>query len=605
MGTHPIPSTPASSSVTAALARWSGAAARLGLPGPATAAGALLLASELDGETYERIVDGGAGTIAPRRVDLLRVLGEMHGDVVAAAGLAALEERGVAAPLGNYAGPWLKAEMEFDHRVRAYCMGAVAEQPAPLDGAQAYPILRIELALAQAAMRCASEGGRLLVLLRGRPGSGRDLALRRFLAIVGAPMWRRSPHELRQAHDRFEPELSGAAAVWDARRTDPSPDDYEIARRFLARSPTAAVAMLDRHQDAPDVQGCVQLVIDVDAADAAERREGWEAALHDARAPRHAIEAVVSALPNRSRAGAGLALRAARTFADQPARDGQALLELAERALAALVCPSTTRGIVIERPAIPLERIVARPDIIEALRHIVLLARLSCEIDTPGRVGVKALFAGPSGTGKTMAARAVATELRLPLYRIDLASVVSKWVGETEKNLREALSAAEAAGAVLLFDEGDALFGKRGEVTRGADRYANMEVSYLLQALEAYEGVAVVTTNVRGNVDTAFERRFDASIEFLPPTPPERERIWRQELANAARELPDVLLSDIAKRADLHGGSIAAAARFARVLARHAGRDAVGEQDLRASVRIEVLKSGSSVQAARWTKNDG
>jgi SpoVK/Ycf46/Vps4 family AAA+-type ATPase len=202
-----------------------------------------------------------------------------------------------------------------------------------------------------------------------------------------------------------------------------------------------------------------------------------------------------------------------------------------------------------------------------------------------------------------MAARALATELRLPLYRVDLASVVSKWVGETEKNLREALSAAEAAGAVLLFDEGDALFAKRGEVSRGTDRYANMETSYLLQAIEAYDGVAVVTTNLKGNLDTAFERRFDVSIDFSLPTPRERAAIWQQELGEAGRALPEELLSDIARRADLNGGSIAAAARMARVLSRHHGRAAVIEQDLRAAVRIQLLKAGSSVQAARWASN--
>jgi SpoVK/Ycf46/Vps4 family AAA+-type ATPase len=153
---------------------------------------------------------------------------------------------------------------------------------------------------------------------------------------------------------------------------------------------------------------------------------------------------------------------------------------------------------------------------------------------------------------------------------------------------------------VLLFDEGDALFGKRGEVSRGADRYANMEVSYLLQAVEAFDGIAVVTTNVRNNVDTAFERRFDAIIEFQPPAPPERAAIWRQELGEVGLALPDALIEDVSKRADLHGGSIAAAARVARVLCFHEGRAAVTEQDMREAVRIELLKSGSSVQAARW-----
>ena len=600
MTTNPIPSPPPGSALAAALQRWSKAAARLGLGAPAEAAGALLLGGELDDDTYGRLVETNAGTVAPRRADLLRLLAPAHGEDGASHGLAALEERGVASPLATYAGPWLKAEMEIDRRVRAHCLGAAPPPVPPL--ASPHPLPRVELALAHAAARCVSEAPRLLILLRGRAGSGRDLSLLRILGSLGVPAIRRGPHELRQAPDPFEPELSGAAAVWDPRRTDPSADDYDIARRWLARSPTAAFALLDRHQDAPDVDGRIQILVDVDPIDATERRQGWEAALERLRAPRAIVEAAVVELGHRSRAGAGLAQRAALMIADQPARDTRELVDAAEQALASLVRPSTVRGILIEHPTVPLERVIAPADTREALRQIVLLARLSAAVEAPGRVGVKALFSGPSGTGKTMAARAVATALRLPLYRVDLASVVSKWVGETEKNLREALSAAEAAGAVLLFDEGDALFGKRGEVSRGADRYANMEVSYLLQAVEAYDGIAVVTTNARGNVDSAFERRFDACIEFQPPAPPERAAIWRQELGEAGRGLPDGLITEIAKRADFHGGSIAAAARVARVLSLHGGRAAVAEEDMREAVRIELLKSGSSVQAARWTK---
>jgi len=600
MTTNPSPSPSPGAALTAALDRWARAASRLGLDPLATAAGGLLLGCELDEGTYARLVEAQGGTIAPRRADLLRVLGVDHGEERASHGLAALEARGVASPLATYAGPWLKAELELDRRVRAHCLGAAPSPVAPIPAP--HPLPRVELALTQIAARCVREAPRLLVLLRGRSGSGRDLALLRVLGSIGVPVIRRGPHELRQPSDPFEPELSGAAAVWDPRRADPSADDYDIARRWLARSPTAAFALLDRHQDAPDVDGRIQILVDLDPVDATERRQGWEAALGGTLAPRAVIEGAAAALGHRSRAGAGVASRAALMLGDLATEDVGQLVTFAEQALGALVRPSTMRGVLIEHPIVPLDHIIAPRDTVEALRQIVLLARLSASVETPGRVGVKALFSGPSGTGKTMAARAVATALRLPLYRVDLASVVSKWVGETEKNLREALSAAEAAGAVLLFDEGDALFGKRGEVSRGADRYANMEVSYLLQAVEAYDGIAIVTTNVRGNVDTAFERRFDACIEFQPPGAPERAAIWRQELGEAGRALPDALIADVSKRAELHGGSIAAAARVARVLSLSAGREAVAEQDLREAVRVEFLKSGSSVQAARWTK---
>jgi SpoVK/Ycf46/Vps4 family AAA+-type ATPase len=465
----------------------------------------------------------------------------------------------------------------------------------------------VERAIQEALDRVASwqdTSERLAIIVRGRPGSGRDAALRRLLAGLPAEPLHKSVIELRQATDALEPELSGAIPIWDARRSDPSPDDYDLARRWLSRSTTVAIVLLDRHQDAPDVEDRIVLSVDVDPADAEERRAGWGAALAGARAPSAVQEEAVEQLRQRNRSGAGLAFRAVRMLGERAHDDAGALVAAIEEHLAALVRPSTLRGILVERPSVSLHRIIAPADILQMLHQVVLLARLASSVETPGRVGIKALFSGNSGTGKTMAARAVASALGLPLYRVDLAGVVSKWVGETEKNLRDALSAAEAGGAVLLFDEGDALFGKRGEVNRGSDRYANTEVAYLLQAVEAYDGVVVVTTNERANMDKAFERRFDACIEFPMPAPPERAAIWRQELGQAGASLPDGVITDLSKRAELAGGAIAAAARIARVLALHAGHERVTELDLRRAVRSELLKMGSAVQAARWGKEE-
>jgi SpoVK/Ycf46/Vps4 family AAA+-type ATPase len=146
------------------------------------------------------------------------------------------------------------------------------------------------------------------------------------------------------------------------------------------------------------------------------------------------------------------------------------------------------------------------------------------------RGGITALFAGQPGTGKTMAAEIVAGELGLDLYRIDLSAVVSKYIGETEKNLEKIFRAADQGEAVLLFDEADAIFGKRSEVRDARDRYANVEVAYLLQRLENYDGLAVLTTNLRGNIDEAFIRRLDCVMEFPLPEEAERLRIWRLAL---------------------------------------------------------------------------
>jgi AAA+ superfamily predicted ATPase len=143
-------------------------------------------------------------------------------------------------------------------------------------------------------------------------------------------------------------------------------------------------------------------------------------------------------------------------------------------------------------------------------------------------LGISALFAGPSGTGKTMAAEVLANELRLDLFRIDLSQVVSKYIGETEKNLRRVFDAAEEGGAILLFDEADALFGKRGEVKDSHDRYANIEVSYLLQRMEAYHGLAVLTTNLSKALDAAFLRRLRFVVQFSFPEIAQRVEIWRR-----------------------------------------------------------------------------
>jgi SpoVK/Ycf46/Vps4 family AAA+-type ATPase len=143
-------------------------------------------------------------------------------------------------------------------------------------------------------------------------------------------------------------------------------------------------------------------------------------------------------------------------------------------------------------------------------------------------LGISALFAGISGTGKTMAAGVLAQTLNLDLYRIDLSAVVSKYIGETEKNLRRIFDAAESGGIVLLFDEADALFGKRSDVKDSHDRYANMEVSYLLQRMEAYRGLAILTTNLKDAIDTAFLRRIRFIVRFPFPDIEQRQQIWQQ-----------------------------------------------------------------------------
>jgi SpoVK/Ycf46/Vps4 family AAA+-type ATPase len=202
-------------------------------------------------------------------------------------------------------------------------------------------------------------------------------------------------------------------------------------------------------------------------------------------------------------------------------------------------------------------------------------------------LGMSALFAGPSGTGKTLAAEVLANDLQLDLYRIDLSSVVSKYIGETEKNLRRVFDAAEDSGAILLFDEADALFGKRSEVRDSHDRYANVEISYLLQRMEAYRGLAILTTNMKSALDSAFQRRLRFVVHFPFPGQEHRQEIWRKifPLATPVKGL------DYVKLARLHvaGGHIRNIAVNAAFLAAEAS-EPVGMAHLLQAAHSEASK---------------
>lgn len=202
-------------------------------------------------------------------------------------------------------------------------------------------------------------------------------------------------------------------------------------------------------------------------------------------------------------------------------------------------------------------------------------------------LGISALFAGESGTGKTMAAEVLAKELHLDLYRIDLSGVVSKYIGETERNLRRVFDAAETSGAMLLFDEADALFGKRSEVRDSHDRYANIEVSYLLQRMEAYRGLAVLTTNMKAALDVAFSRRLSFVVQFPFPDQHQRELIWRRIFPAATPVEP----LDYAKlaRLSMSGGNIRSIALNAAFLAADEGA-AVGMRHLLQAAHTEAAK---------------
>jgi hypothetical protein len=205
--------------------------------------------------------------------------------------------------------------------------------------------------------------------------------------------------------------------------------------------------------------------------------------------------------------------------------------------------------------------------------------------------GITGLFAGDSGTGKTMAAEVIADELGLDLYTVNLATVVDKYVGETEKNLERIFAEAARVNGVLLFDEADAIFGKRSEVRDAHDRYANIESAYLLQRMETFDGMAILATNLRANLDEAFTRRLDTVVDFPMPDEPLRRRLWDRCLGDAMPRAGDVDLDFLASAFELAGGHIRSAAVTAAYLAADGGRP-VTMADVVAAVAREYRKLG-------------
>ena len=209
-------------------------------------------------------------------------------------------------------------------------------------------------------------------------------------------------------------------------------------------------------------------------------------------------------------------------------------------------------------------------------------------------MGLSALFSGPPGTGKTMVAGLIAHDLGLDLYQIDLSKVVSKWIGETEKNLGELFDAAEAGHAILLFDEADSLFAKRTSVQSSNDRNANLEVNYLLQRLEAFTGIVILTTNHDTAIDDAFRRRLSLRVEFPVPEEAEREKLWAALVGGDLPREPGVDLADLARRFAMTGGYIKNATVRAAFLAAHEGT-AVGMRHLLRAARSEYRAMGKVV----------
>jgi SpoVK/Ycf46/Vps4 family AAA+-type ATPase len=241
------------------------------------------------------------------------------------------------------------------------------------------------------------------------------------------------------------------------------------------------------------------------------------------------------------------------------------------------------------------EDLVAPPDVMASLEELVARIKYRRRVYdewgfadkyTKG-LGLSALFTGPPGTGKTMAATLIAGQLALDIYQVDVSRLVSKFIGETEKNLGQIFDAAELGQAIILFDEADAIFAKRGEVKSSVDRYANLEVNYLLQRLERFSGIAILTTNLASSIDAAFKRRISFTIEFPMPDEREREQIWRTHLPTQAAVEGDLDFGYLARRHEMSGGHIRNAVLRAAFFAAAAG----------GPIRFEHLKRAGEIEA--------
>ncbi|HKF48708.1 MAG TPA: ATP-binding protein [Terracidiphilus sp.] len=512
-------------------------------------------------------------------------------------------------------GPLLQAALTIDDRILQYLLGVPAADDrldsiihslTPADAGIPEDLAELEAAAARGTLHWRRAGGSA-ILLTGKRASERLALFHTMCRDAGLHPW-----------------------VLDAGDLPEAPADRERVARACTREaalwPSALFVRTERLENAPQLQAWLNRVnapiaIDVEAGSAAERLSGlrldapsmsasgrkahWQRKLGpmsaqlngrldamvdafalDAREIHETAEAIEEEISLRSAAGHETSLAStAWTLCRNASR--RSLDELAAR---------------VENTASWSDLVLPEPQT-AILRQIALHARHAARVNTgwgfgaryTRGLGLSALFAGPSGTGKTMAAGVLGRELDRDLYQIDLATVVSKYIGETEKHLRKIFDAAERSGAILLFDEADALFGKRTQVRDSHDRYANLEISYLLQRMETYRGIAILTTNMQNALDPAFQRRLRFVVQFPFPDAPSREQIWRKVFPASA----PVAGLDHERLAQLNvtGGSIRNVALLSAFLAADADTP-ISMRHILEAARTEYSKLDKPLSAA-------
>jgi shikimate kinase len=442
---------------------------------------------------------------------------------------------------------------------------------------------------ASAAERLRSDP-RTIVVVRGPRGAGRSALARAIAGVAG------------HRADDLDPALSASAQLRRARWlqvasiVDAEPPERLRALVVGGCTPLLVVSDPDRE---PSLGGDRPIVeVTIDRPDAVQRRRAWERALPiELRAAAFDTKRIATRFAFGYGDLAEVAATARARRNGHPVEETE-LADLCRRRISfdlgryatRLPCPFTTRDIVLS-PSARRELELA----IQWVRNREAAASLHRD---PSRFspGVACLFYGPPGTGKTMSAQILAREVDLDLIRVDLSQVVDKYIGETEKHLDRVFDAAASSNAVLFFDEADALFGKRTEVKDAHDRYANLETAYLLQRIEAHRGVTVLATNLRGNLDSAFVRRFHIIAELTMPGVEERRALWHQYLptSDATAELD---VDFLAERFALSGADVRNAVQSASVLAL-AGNARLSMGHLAEAIWRELRKSGRLVNSS-------
>jgi AAA+ superfamily predicted ATPase len=479
-------------------------------------------------------------------------------------------------------GPLAERLVKVDDRLAARLLGAELAggdhgdrvvPPSPYDPGRRAVVEELRALVASApastpVVVCGLDAAELLAAALGVP-------------VVLAPATDAAPGRVAAA--RLRAALAGGELCFAIDDVTPQsrPALHALDGRVLAcaRSRQAATAL----GDVP------VMVVEVPAPSYAERRALWHAHLPAADGAVDGVAARFRLSMRQIEHAARIAEAAARARAEErpSAADVERGAREASRTRLGELAARVDARATWDDLVLPEAQLALLRSISAYLRHRdLVLSEWGYERAAGGGQGIKALFAGESGTGKTMAAGVIAADLGLDLFRIDLATVVSKYIGETEQNLDRIFAAAEGSNALLFFDEADALFGKRSAVKDAHDRYANIEVAYLLQRMEGYPGGVVLATNLRRNMDDAFLRRLDVVVEFPFPDEADRRRIWRRIMPEQAPVAPDVDLDFLADRFKLAGGNIRNCALSAAFLA----ADDAGRVEMRHLVRAVALE---------------